>query len=157
MSGIKPFTAVDFIRVQMEWALGVGAINPDMFLVGFHARRQFEQAFRWAGQSQPEFFMNFADGAGIVIFPSIQMTRSRRIPYTRLPILFHRSLLQKNLSSGIEDENVNRAMLQSQPVNFGSSFGTDHFIPVVYDIKNFLTHRAWILNRAASREKQEPP
>ena len=46
-----------------------------------------------------EFLLHFADGAGVVFFPSIDVTRRGRIPHAGKVVLLQRALLQENFAA----------------------------------------------------------
>src|SRR5882672_11381564 len=87
--GVKPFSALNFLRMQFKRSLRLATINPNMFLVGGRAGCQLEEPARSGAQSQADLFAHLPHGASIVTLTRVQVTGSRRIPQTWLPILFH--------------------------------------------------------------------
>jgi len=109
--GGEPITSLDLLRVKFKRAFVPAAVNPDKFLTGFVAGIDTENPLWDAIQFDAKFLTCFPDGARIVVFAGIQMTRSGGIPGAGEIVLFHGAFLQEDFAFGIEDQNVNRAML----------------------------------------------
>jgi hypothetical protein len=49
--------------------------------------------------------------------------------------------LQKNFPAPIKDQDMNRAMPQSEPMDFAAALLADHFIALIDDIEYFFIHK----------------
>ena len=66
------------------------------------------------------------------------MARSRGVPDAGLPILFHGSFLEKDLSGAVENQDMGRAMHQSKPMNLRPWLLADHLVLGIDYVKNFI-------------------
>ena len=85
-----------------------------------------------------DFLLKLAHSARIIIFPSVYMARSRGVPDAGLSILFHRSLLEENVSGTVEYQDMRRAVHQSKPMNFRPWLLADHLVLGIDYVKNFI-------------------
>src|SRR5262245_29265710 len=115
-------------------------VGPDKFLPGFSARLHFKQPFRHALQPHAQLLPHFPQRTGIVLFPLIQMPRSRGIPDSRKTILLQRTLLQEQLAARIENQDMHRPMFQPALMHLAAWRLANDFVQIIDDIKNLFTH-----------------
>jgi len=145
----EPSAAFDFLRLQYKRTFRCASIHPDELEAGLWATIDFEKALQRSGQLHAQFFPQFAHGAGVVALADIQMSGSGRIPRPWEAVLSHGTLLQEQVSAGVEDEHVNGSVKEPLLMDFPPQPLTDHFIAFVYDVKSFFFHDAVVCPVAA--------
>ena len=71
--GSEPCVRFYFFGMQNEWPFVLAAIYPHKFLAGFLASVNPQDATRNAVESNAEFFVHFAECAGVVILSSVKV------------------------------------------------------------------------------------
>src|ERR1051325_7964226 len=140
MLGREPCARFDLVRMQRERPFVLTAVYPDVFHARFGRGSEFEESLQWPSASDPKLLAQFADGACVVVLAAIEMTRRRRIPRPGEAVLFHRALLQKNLTARIENQNVNGAVLQPEAMNLRAGVAANDLITVVHNVENLFAH-----------------
>jgi hypothetical protein len=138
--GRKPRAGFDFLGMKLKRAFVLAAIDPDEFLAGLFAGIDPQDARGRAGQMHAEFLVHFAERAGIVILAAINVARSGGIPHAGKVVFLVRTLLQEEFATGIENQNMDGAMFEALPVNFGARQLADNLVPIIYDIENLVLH-----------------
>jgi hypothetical protein len=139
--------------MQLKWPFGPATIDPDKFRIRFRARGDFEQPLRRLFQGQSDFLAQLAHSAGVVILAGIHVAGGRRVPFARLAVFGHRTLLEKSLAARIEDQDVDRAMFQAQPMHLAARLAINHLVVFVDNIEDFFGHKC-VYDKIEARRAQ---
>src|SRR3569833_334102 len=130
--------------MQFERSFAFSAIDPDEFLVGGFAGVDFEKALRRFGETQSDFFPDFANLGRVVIFAGFHVAGSGGIPHAGLAVSLHRTPLQKDLAARAEHEHVHGAMQQAEAMHFAARLAVDYFVAFVDDVENVFGHKKFL-------------
>src|SRR5438105_6150281 len=103
VSGGEPISCFEFLRIKLERAFVLIAIDPDVFLARFQAGGNLEKPGGGTSQFQAQFLAQFPHGTSVIALADLQMPGSRRVPLSWKGIFFHGPLLEKNLATTIEN------------------------------------------------------
>ena len=76
----------------------------------------------------------------IIFFAGFEVSRGRRVPQSRLPVLFQGAFLEKDFSALIENQNVHGPMHETLPMHFATGLPTDDLVAFIDHIEYFLDH-----------------
>lgn len=155
----------DLLRIQTERSVGFPKIDPDKLVAGFSLRVELADRPKRNRVGETEFLAELSPGGLLVGLPRVEMAAAGRIPNPGIEILRKRAFLQKDLSSRIEEERVNRAVAQSVPVNTRTGLLSDDAVCGIHNIEKLReTVQPFTLSSAVpsfhapfSPSRQDPP
>ena len=100
----EPAAVGEFFGVQPERAFVLTAVQPDELLASGLAGIDLKQPLRQGRKIEADLLARLAQGAGVVCLAGIDMTRDGGVPRVGKAVLFYRSLLQEQLTFGVEDQ-----------------------------------------------------
>lgn len=110
---------VDFRWVDGRRRITLNAVNSDELPARFRTGRNFEMlAQKLWGYFQSKFFLQLADGTGVVLLAATQMARGAGIVTTGERVFRRAALLNKKLARRVEDKNVNRTVFEPAGMDF---------------------------------------
>lgn len=136
----KPRPSPNLACLQVKWPLVLGPVDPAEFPACLRPSLQLEETGRHGIESDPQFLGHFPQATGVVLLAAVEMARGRGIPDARPVVLGQGSLLQEELASRVEDQDMHRAVTEIEPMNLRTGCGTDHLIAFIDDIKDFFGH-----------------
>lgn len=125
----------DFPGVDDYFPIGRTQVGFDMLPKGFPACGKLHEKLQLSGD--PQLLLELPVGAGEIILSGIHMARRRRIPVSRIFIFGHGTFLEKQITLGIEYQNMNRAVQQALGMDFSPGGLADNPVFGIHDIKYF--------------------
>ncbi len=125
-----------FVRIGKTVLIAEGSIKNHVLLIRdlacFHTQDLLNL------RPYVQFFEELAHRCIVIRLASVNMTRSRRIEQTRMPVFARRSPLQVDLAGTVEKENVYRPVHQPLGVHFGASRLPYDVVVRIHNVKDLF-------------------